>query len=188
MMFLSRKVLLLCLFLASLTLSTEAKNATLQEAYFAGGCFWGVEYYLESQKGVKSVESGFMGGFKKDPTYREVVYTDTGHIETVKVMYDEKLTNFEALAKIFFEIHDFTQVGGQGPDIGERYESIVFYNSESEKKVSEKLIDKLTKKGYDVATKLRQSSMFYPAETYHQDYYVKHRKVPYCHVYKKIFD
>lgn len=187
-MFLLRKVFLVCLLMVPFVFYVEAKQTTLKEAYFAGGCFWGVEYYLESQKGVKSVESGFMGGFKKNPTYREVVYSDTGHIETVKVVYDETLTSFETLAKTFFEIHDFTQVGGQGPDIGERYESYIFYNSTLEKNISEELIVVLSKKGYKVATRLRPSTQFYPAETYHQDYYVKKKKLPYCHVYKKIFD
>ncbi len=164
--------------------TVQAKESV---AYFAGGCFWGVEYYLEQQQGVKSVESGFMGGFKKDPTYEEVVYTKTGHIETVKVVYDTSQISFESLTKIFFEIHDFTQVGGQGPDIGERYESYVFYNNKEEKKIATRLIDTLTDKGYKVATQLRPSSKFYKADSYHQDYYVKHKKLPYCHSYKKIF-
>ena len=175
------------LFLMSLNFSLEAKEIALKEAYFAGGCFWGVEYYLEQQKGVKSVASGFMDGFKKDPTYAEVVYTNTGHIETVKVVYDPTVVSFEKLTKLFFEIHDFTQVGGQGPDIGERYESFVFFNDDKEKKTAQNLVNILSKKGYKVATKLKQSSKFYPAQSYHQDYYVKKKKLPYCHVYKKIF-
>ena len=187
-MFISKKITALIFIMLVTVVSFEAKSVTLKEAYFAGGCFWGVEYYLEAQKGVKSVESGFMGGFTKNPSYREVVYTNTGHIETVKVVYDPSVTNFETLSKIFFEIHDFTQVGGQGPDIGERYESYVFYNNAAERKTSEKLISTLTRKGYKVATKLRKSTLFYPADSHHQDYYVKHKKAPYCHVYKKIFD
>lgn len=173
-------VLMLCV--AGMQL--EAKQRV---AYFAGGCFWGVEYYLEQQKGVKSVVSGFMGGLTKNPTYEAVVYTKTGHIETVEVTYDDATISFESLAKIFFEIHDFTQIGGQGPDIGERYESYIFYNNNEEKKVASKLIDLLSNKGYKVATKLRMASKFYPADSYHQNYYVKHKKLPYCHAYKKIF-
>jgi methionine-S-sulfoxide reductase len=165
----------------------SASKSNLKEAYFAGGCFWGVEYYLEAKEGVESVESGFMGGFKKDPTYQEVVYTRTGHIETVKVIYDANIISFENLTKLFFEIHDFTQVGGQGPDIGERYESYIFYNNQQERDISLKLISQLSNKGYKVATKLKASSKFYAADDYHQDYYVKHKKVPYCHAYKKIF-
>ena len=178
--------MIVTLFALMLT-STYADTKQLKKAYFAGGCFWGVEYYLEGTKGVKDVLSGFMGGFKKDPTYREVVYTKTGHIETVEVLYDPAIVSFEALSKIFFEIHDFTQVGGQGPDIGERYESYLFYSSKDEKKIAQKLIAVLNKKGYEVATKLKETSTFYSADAYHQNYYQKHQKVPYCHAYKKVF-
>ncbi len=136
--------------ITALLLSSNLYALKLKEAYFAGGCFWGVEYYLEAQKGVDSVESGFMGGFTTNPSYKEVVQTKTGHIETVKVVYDSDLISFESLAKIFFEIHDFTQVGRQGPDIGERYESYVFYQDSQEKQSAEKLIRILTSKDYEV--------------------------------------
>jgi len=165
----------------------DADEKSMKKAYFAGGCFWGVEYYLESKEGVESVTSGFMGGFTKDPTYEDVVYTKTGHIETVEVVYDPSAVSYEALSRLFFEIHDFTQVGGQGPDRGERYESYLFYSSEEEKKTAQKLINILSEKGYTVATKLRYASTFYPADSYHQDYYERHGSKPYCHAYKKIF-
>ena len=165
----------------------HGSERAMKKAYFAGGCFWGVEYYLEQKEGVKSVISGFMGGFTKDPSYEDVVYSKTGHIETVEVLYDPLILSYEALAKLFFEIHDFTQVGGQGPDRGERYESYIFYGSKEEKATAQKLIDFLGSKGYKVATKLRKSSTFYSADAYHQDYYVRHGSTPYCHAYKKIF-
>ena len=186
-MFISKKITALIFVMLVSVESFEAKSVKLKEAYFAGGCFWGVEYYLEAQKGVASVESGFMGGFTKNPTYREVVYTKTGHIETVKVIYNPEKISFENLSKLFFEIHDFTQVGGQGPDIGERYESYVFYGTQEEKSTAQQLISTLSQKGYKVATKLQQSSRFYDADSYHQDYYQRHHKRPYCHSYKKIF-
>lgn len=170
------------------TISVHASGKDMKKAYFAGGCFWGVEYYLEAQDGVASVVSGFMGGFKEKPTYEEVVYTKTGHIETVEVVYDASVVSFKKLAQLFFEIHDFTQVGGQGPDIGERYESYIFFNNEQEKKISQNLINILKDKEYKVATKLKKASKFYNASDYHQDYYVKHKSVPYCHAYTKIFD
>lgn len=169
-------------------LHVEAKESQIKEAYFAGGCFWGVEYYLEQKEGVIDVVSGFMGGHTLNPTYKAVVYTNTGHIETVKVRYDESKVSFKELAKLFFEIHDFTQIGGQGPDIGERYESYIFFNDKREENISKELIYYLFQKGYKVATKLQQASKFYAADAYHQDYYVKHKKVPYCHAYRKIFD
>lgn len=165
----------------------HAQENEIKKAYFAGGCFWGVEYYLEAQNGVKEVISGFMGGHTKDPIYQEVIYGTTGHIETVEVVYDASIVSYEALTKLFFEIHDFTQVGGQGPDRGERYESYVFYSTQEEKDTVQKLIKILSDKGYKVATKLRKSSQFYSADSYHQDYYERHNKKPYCHAYKKIF-
>ncbi len=174
--------------LSALAISlSHADEAKMKKAYFAGGCFWGVEYYLEAKKGVKEVTSGFMGGFTKNPSYRDVVYTKTGHIETVEVVYDPSIVSYEELTKLFFEIHDFTQVGGQGPDIGERYESYVFYGSEEERATAQKLIDILSVKAYKVATRLKQASVFYKADSSHQDYYERHNKQPYCHVYKKIF-
>ncbi len=178
------KLLALCILVSSVV---NADEAELKKAYFAGGCFWGVEYYLESKHGVKEVRSGFMGGFTKNPSYEDVVYTKTGHIETVEVVYDPSTLSYESLCKLFFEIHDFTQIGGQGPDRGERYESYVFYNTQEERQTAQRLMDILSEKGYKVATRLRTSSRFYSADAYHQDYYQRHGTTPYCHAYKKIF-
>ena len=168
-----------------------AKNidyTNTKKAHFADGCFWGVEHLFEKQKGVKDVISGFMGGHVENPSYRAVIKGDTGHVETVEVVYNPDEISYESLAKLFFEIHDSTQKNGQGPDIGSQYLSVVFYENEEEKKTSEKLIEILKTKGYDVATTLKPSTPFYAAQGYHQDYYVRTGKSPYCHVYKKIFD
>lgn len=159
-----------------------------KRAYFAGGCFWGVEHLMESKKGVKDVISGYMGGTVKNPSYYGVIKGDTGHVETVEVIYDPREVSYETLAKLFFEIHDPTQKDGQGPDIGSQYLSVVFYGNDEEKKTTEKLINILESKGYDVATTLKPHSPFYAAEGYHQNYYLRTGKTPYCHVYKKIFD
>lgn len=159
-----------------------------KRAYFAGGCFWGVEHLMESKKGVKDVISGYMGGTVKNPSYYGVIKGDTGHVETVEVIYDPREVSYETLAKLFFEIHDPTQKDGQGPDIGSQYLSVVFYGNDEEKKTNEKLINILESKGYDVATTLKPHSPFYAAEGYHQNYYLRTGKTPYCHVYKKIFD
>lgn len=163
------------------------KEPAYRRAYFAGGCFWGVEYYLEKLDGVKSVTSGFMGGKVEHPTYNQVVRTRTGHLETVEVVYDPRKISYEKLARTFFEIHDPTQQDGQGPDIGEQYHSAVFVSSDDEKKTVERLIAILQKKGYRVATKVLDKKPFYKAETYHQDYYERHGKKPYCHTYIKRF-
>ena len=176
------KSLIMFLMLGSLLYATDYKKA-----YFAGGCFWGVEYHLEKIDGVKDVVSGFMGGHVDNPSYRDVVYKNTGHVETVEVTYDPTKVSYETLAKNFFEIHDFTQTNGQGPDIGAQYLSVLFYSDEAEKKMGEKLIKILKAKGFKVATKIKKSSRFYAAEGYHQNYYERHGKVPYCHSYSKIF-
>ena len=163
------------------------KTKQIKKAYFAGGCFWGVEYHLESIKGVKEVSSGFMGGTIKNPSYYEVVRKNTGHLETVEVLYDSSKVSYESLAKAFFEIHDPTQTNGQGPDIGSQYLSAIFVNNDKEKKSIEKLIKILEDKGLKIATKILEKSDFYKAEDYHQDYYEKKGSKPYCHAYVKRF-
>ncbi|MGE0738390.1 bifunctional methionine sulfoxide reductase B/A protein [Sulfurimonas sp.] len=165
----------------------DAKEEGLSYAYFAGGCFWGVEYYLQKLDGVKEVISGFMGGHVKNPSYYEVVRSDTGHLETVEVIYDKSKISYEELAKAFFEIHDPTQTNGQGPDIGKQYLSAIFVNSNDEREVVGQLIDKLEAKGYKVATKIIDKSEFYPADESHQNYYEKKGSRPYCHGYVKRF-
>lgn len=156
-------------------------------AYFAAGCFWGVEYLMQKKSGVISAVSGYMGGKTKDPTYEEVCYDDTGHLEVVKVEYNPKKISYEDLVKYFFEIHDPTQRNGQGPDIGDQYLSAVFVSEESEKKTCEKIIEELKAREYDIATTLKKMAPFYEAEEYHQNYYKKHGKEPYCHFYTPRF-
>lgn len=156
-------------------------------ALFAGGCFWGVEYFLQQEPGVMAVVSGYTGGHVKNPSYKEVCTGRTGHAETVRVTYDLSRTSYEKLLKMFLEIHDPTQVGGQGPDIGDQYRSEIFYKNEEQRKTAEKLLGILKDKGFKVATKVTKASEFYPAEEYHQDYYFRNGKVPYCHGYTKRF-
>ena len=162
------------------------KTETTSKAIFAGGCFWGVEYYMEKQPGVKSVVSGYTGGKTKNPSYEEVCSGRTGHIEAVEIEYDPSVVSYEELAKLFFEIHDPTQVNRQGPDVGEQYQSVVYMNDE-QKEITEKLIGQLEANGYKVATKVLKASTFYPAEAYHQDYYDRKGSTPYCHGYTKRF-
>jgi len=158
-----------------------------KKAYFAGGCFWGVEHLFEQKDGVVSASSGYMGGTVQEPSYQQVVSGGTGHLETVEVEYDPEKVTYEDLAKYFFEIHDPTQEGGQGPDIGPQYVSAVFYSTEDEKKTAERLIGILKEKGYDVVTDVRPAGEFWMAEGYHQDYYQQKGTQPYCHAYTKRF-
>jgi len=161
----------------------------LQSAYFAGGCFWGVEYYFEKLEGVKAAISGYMGGHINNPSYKEVCSGRTGHLEVVRIDYDSDIVTFEELTELFFEIHDPTQKNGQGPDIGNQYFSAIFYNNQEEKDIAQALIEILKNKGYDISTQLISAlnTPFFEAEEYHQDYYFKHNKQPYCHKYIKRF-
>jgi peptide methionine sulfoxide reductase msrA/msrB len=161
-----------------------AKTAT---AVFASGCFWGTQFYLQQAKGVLSTSVGFTGGRTANPGYEEVCSGTTGHAEAVQVIYDPSLVSYEELAKLFFETHDFTQVNRQGPDIGQQYRSEIFYSDETQKQTAEKLIGILSEKGFKVATHLTPASEFWKAEDYHQNYYQKNGKQPYCHIYRKIF-
>jgi peptide methionine sulfoxide reductase msrA/msrB len=165
----------------------KKSEKTTELATFAGGCFWGVEYYFENTKGVLSTTVGYTGGHKDHPTYKEVCSGTTGHVEAIEIEFDPTVVSYEDLAKLFFEIHDPTQVNRQGPDVGYQYRSMVFYHNEKQKAVTEKLIKILKDKGYDVATEVVAASKFWPAEDYHQDYYQKNGKEPYCHVYTKKF-
>ena len=159
----------------------------LDSAFFAGGCFWGVEYYFSKVKGVISVTSGYIGGHVDNPNYKQVCTGTTGHAEAVKVIYNPLETNYEALVKYFFEIHNFEQVDRQGPDVGNQYRSAIFYKDESEKEAVLKIIEVLKEKKYKVATKVEKATTFWEAEDYHQDYYDNQGTTPYCHSHKKIF-
>lgn len=165
----------------------ESKKEQTETAIFAGGCFWGVEHLMKQVPGVISVESGYIGGTTQNPSYEEVCNHQTGHAEAVRVIFDPNKTTYEVLAKRFFEIHDPEQANGQGPDIGNQYRSEIFYTNPKQKEIALKLIETLKSKGYKVVTKLTPANTFWKAETYHQDYYDKTGKQPYCHRYTKRF-
>ncbi len=176
-----------CVNSISLYFVSQNQKYKTAQAYFAGGCFWGIEYHFQQKNGVESAVSGYMGGDKKKPTYEEVCGGKTGHVETVKVTYDPNKVSYEELARLFFEIHDPTQENGQGPDVGNQYRSIIFYSNEEEKRIAYRLIDLLMQKNYAVQTKVLSVSKFWKAEDYHQEYYKKNKKKPCCHVYTKRF-
>ena len=160
------------------------KTAT---AVFASGCFWGTQHVLQQARGVMSTTVGYTGGRTANPGYTEVSSGVTGHAEAVQVVFDPALISYEQLAKLFFETHDFTQINRQGPDIGEQYRSEIFYFDAGQKQTAEKLITQLAGMGYKVATRVTPAGPFWKAEDYHQGYYQKNGKQPYCHIYRKIF-
>ena len=159
----------------------STKQATTDTAYFAGGCFWGVQYYMEKDKGVKSTTVGYMGDNSSNPTYEDVSSHTTHFAETVQVIFDPTKTTFETVAKYFFDIHDPTQINRQGPDVGENYRSEIFYTHPEQKQTAEKLIGLLEAKGLKVATLVKPATKFWKAEEYHQHYYAKENGTPYCH-------
>ena len=179
--FLTYKNLRHCVNSASLDFVANSQVLDTEEAIVAGGCFWGVEYFLSQIPGVLHVESGYTGGSTLEPSYEQVCQGTTGHYEAVRVLYDKSKTDYHSILKRFFEIHDPTQKTGQGPDLGQQYQSAVFYYNQEQLAEAETLVQLLKKRGYEVATRLIAVHPFSPAEQYHQDYYSKHRKTPYCH-------
>lgn len=156
-------------------------------ALFAGGCFWGVEHLMRKLPGVMKVTSGYTGGHVMNPTYEEVCSGETGHAEAVEVVFDAEETDYRTLAQFFFEIHDPTQKMRQGPDVGSQYRSGLYYLTEGQRNIGLELVEELRQKGYDVATEVKSAGEFFPAEDYHQAYYTKTGKQPYCHHYTKRF-
>lgn len=171
----------------SLDFVADQKVLDTEEAMFAAGCFWGVEALFKKLPGVVKTEVGYSGGHTDHPNYQDICRGDTGHYEVLRVIYDKKLLSFEQLCKYFFEIHDFSQNDGQGPDIGLQYQSRIFYYDEPQKEIALMLIKLLQTQGYSVATQILPVSTFWPAEDYHQDYYGKNGHRPYCHTHKNIF-
>ncbi len=152
-----------------------------EEAILAGGCFWGVDYHLRRLPGVLKVEVGYTGGAVDYPTYDQVCQGNTGHYEAIRVIFDVAKIDYRTILQCFFEIHDPTQKTGQGPDLGQQYQSAVFYYNQAQYEQIVELIHVLNRNGYTVATHLLTAQPFWPAEAYHQNYYAKHNKLPYCH-------
>jgi peptide methionine sulfoxide reductase msrA/msrB len=175
-----------CVNSVSLIFESE-KEIRTDTAIFASGCFWGTEYFLQQTNGVIDTKSGYIGGNINNPTYREVCSGKTGHAEAVRVIFNPDSVTYEDLAKLYFETHDPTQVDRQGPDIGTQYRSEIFFVDKQQKEIAEVLIKQLELKGLNIATKLTKASTFWIAEDYHQDYYIKTGKQPYCHRYIKRF-
>ena len=157
--------------------------ASVDTAVFAGGCFWGVEAVFEHLAGVSSATSGDAGGSADSPTYEQVSSGGTGHAEAVLVVYDPGQISYDQLLQIFFTVaHDPTQLNRQGPDVGTQYRSAVFYRNEAQRAATVRYIEKVEgAKVYPgkVVTEVAPLEIFHRAETYHQDYLVRHPTQPY---------
>lgn len=176
-----------CVNSLSLDFVADLNVTDTEEAIYAAGCFWGVEYYFKQLSGVLKTQVGYSGGDKIHPSYNDVCSGFTGHYEVLRVIYDPAVIDFKKLTQYFFEIHDATQHDGQGPDIGKQYKSAIFYYNDEQKKIAEDVMMQLEKMNYKLATQLLPVKTFWPAEEYHQDYYSRNGKQPYCHRYTKIF-
>jgi len=166
---------------------TPAEEVQYGRAIFAGGCFWGVEYWLQRQPGVIETTVGYTGGTTENPTYEDLHTSDTGHAEAVETLYDPVRISFEELARLFFETHDSTQLNRQGPDIGAEYRSAIFYLDEEQQQVAETLMADLRARGLNVVTQLVPAARFWPAEDYHQDYLLTRGATPTCHFHKPLW-
>ena len=148
----------------------------IKKAILAAGCFWGVEYKFSILDGVSSVISGYTGGKRMFPSYQEVCTGQTGHAEAVEILYDDDKLQFDDLLTTFFEMHDPTTLNRQGPDIGTQYRSAIFYCDDEQKNKAEEKIKNLNESGEyarPIATTLEKFDQFFPAEEYHQKYYIK---------------
>jgi methionine-S-sulfoxide reductase len=143
----------------------------MEQAIFAAGCFWGVQYYFDQVPGVKSTEVGYTGGTTEDPTYEDVLTHATGHAEAVLIEFDDSKVTFETLVRQFFRMHDPTQLNRQGPDVGENYRSAIFYVTDEQKEITERVIAELQPKlKGKIVTEVTMAGPFYTAEEYHQKY------------------
>jgi peptide-methionine (S)-S-oxide reductase len=166
------------------TAQTKNMNGSTNQieiATLGGGCFWCLEAEFQMLPGVKSVTSGYAGGTKENPTYKEVCTGETGHAEVVQVEFDPKVVSYEKLLETFWEAHDPTTLNRQGADSGTQYRSIILYSSEAQKAAAEK------SKGVGaeafrkpIVTEIVPLKKFYKAEDYHQDYYRSNPNQPYC--------
>jgi len=163
--------------------SSEKKD--LEIATLAAGCFWCTEAAFSIIKGVERIEPGYTGGTVANPTYEQVSTGKTGHAEAAQIFFDPKIISYKEILEIYFAMHDPTSLNRQGADVGTQYRSAIFYNSQQQKEVAEKLIEELSREDIwnkPVVTVVEPLKIFYKAETYHKDYYKKHPKEPYCQV------
>ena len=151
----------------------------------AGGCFWCIEAVFRDLRGVESVVSGYSGGHVENPSYEEVCGKETGHAEVVQLTFDPSEVSFREILQVFFTVHDPTTLNRQGGDIGPQYRSAIFYHSDEQKRVAEEVISDMERDGVwsdPIVTEVAPFQNFFPAETYHTDYFANNPNQPYCQV------
>ena len=180
------KAFFLSLFVCILSLNLLAmqEKEKLESITLGAGCFWCVEAVYQELQGVVQVESGYMGGSTKNPTYKEVCTGNTGHAEVVRVTYNPAIISLKQILEVFFQVHDPTTLNRQGNDVGTQYRSVIFYDSNEQKELALEVKRALTIARIwpdPIVTEISPSSVFYLAENYHQDYYsLNSDKNPYC--------
>lgn len=155
----------------------------VQKATFGGGCFWCVEAVYQDLKGVQQVVSGYAGGHVDNPTYRQVCTGTTGHAEVVQITFDPQTISFEELLEVFWRVHDPTTPNRQGADVGPQYRSVIFYHDDAQKAAAEKSKQEADESALwpnPIVTEISPLKNFYPAEDYHQNYYLDNPNQPYC--------
>lgn len=166
-----------------LTVKEKEINTKTESATFGAGCFWCIEACFADLKGVISVTSGYSGGHKKNPTYKEVCEGTTGHAEVARIVFNPAIISFEELLEVFWFVHDPTTLNRQGNDIGTQYRSVIFYHSDEQKRLAELYKNKLNESGaFDnpVVTEISPLTNYYAAEDYHQNYFENNPENPYC--------
>ena len=152
-------------------------------ATFGSGCFWCGQALFKNLKGVSDVVVGYAGGKMPNPTYEEVCNGNTGHAEVFQVAFDPTQITYEQLVEVFFGTHDPTQMNRQGNDVGEQYRSVIFYHDEDQKKIAEQVKAQVENEkiySHPIVTAIQPAKEFFPAESYHQDYYAKNPDAGYC--------
>ena len=155
----------------------------LETIVLGSGCFWCVEAIFKGLKGVDSLMPGYMGGNKINPTYKDVCTGTTGHAEVIQLKFDKTIISIDEVLAVFWNTHDPTTLNRQGNDVGTQYRSVIFYNTEEQREIAETykaqlILDKTFE--FRVITEITQSSIFYPGETEHQDYYELNGSERYC--------
>ena len=166
-------------------MSALPDSSTTETAVLGGGCFWCLEAVFDDLEGVRSVESGYAGGARPNPSYEDVCTGRTGHAEVVRVTFDPTIVSFRDLLRVFFTIHDPTTRDRQGNDVGPQYRSAIFVHSPEQRRVAEETIAELERDGVweaPIVTELVPLAKFHPAESYHQDYFRKNPAQSYCRV------
>lgn len=155
-----------------------------ETAILGGGCFWCTEAIYQRLNGVLSVQPGYAGGTRKNPTYEAVSMGTTGHAEVIKVIFDPSIITYQQLLEVFWNTHDPTTLNQQGADIGTQYRSIVLTTSPSQMKTAQELKERFNRELFKgkMTTAVEPITEFYPAENYHQNYFSTHKDAPYCQV------